>query len=426
MRIKLEVLTEQIHGFLLILGITAFLSCLLFPSEYLFYFFHSFLLVIPFVVTARGEKKMKHFVSYLFAGIICAAFLFFLGIHFLEKLYLLVLSVIIMLVRIPSRLHKTDDYEIVDENVTKSGGLLDSPSAGFLGYFVLLFFICALLKKPEPQNLIYWLTFVWLADFLVYINLRSLNSYLYSRRGIANLPGKQIISTNRALMMAFSILALMVMLVLPLIPLDHIVSSIGIAIRDFLRWVFSHFSSEDQAVVETVAESLAPSGQSAMLGDVKPTPAWLKMLYDIIFAVIAFAVSAGALVGIGYAILLLVHRFYKPTATSGDMQEFINEETESSFIQNVEKKSSDSLFSSLFHPNAAIRKRFKRQIEKGSASNKKAGNAIPVSFTPSELEEYAGLSDDERTRLLHTLYEKARYSQDGCTKEDVSLLKKIK
>lgn len=424
MRIKLQALTEHLHGFLLILGITAFLSCLIFPSEYLFYFFHSFLLVIPFAVTAWGEKKIKHFVSYLLAGIACAALLFFLGVHFFEKLYLLTLSIIIMLARIPSRLHKTDDYEIVDENVTESGGLLNSPSAGFLGYFVLLFFICALLKKPEPQNLIYWLTFAWLANFLVYMNLRSLNSYLYSRRGIANLPGKQIISTNRALMMAFSVLALVIMLVLPLIPLDHIVSSIGIAIRDFLRWVFSHFSSEEPTVVETVAESLAPSGQSAMLGDVKPTPAWLKMIYDIILAVIAFAVSAGILVGIGYAILLLIHRFYKPTATAGDMQEFINEETETSFIQDVEKKSNESLFSSLFHPNAAIRKRFKKQIQRGSSSNKKSGNTIPTSLTPTELEEYAGLSDDERTRLLHTLYEKARYSKDGCTKEDVAALKK--
>ena len=33
MRIKLQALTEHIHGFLLILGITAFLSCLIFPSS---------------------------------------------------------------------------------------------------------------------------------------------------------------------------------------------------------------------------------------------------------------------------------------------------------------------------------------------------------------------------------------------------------
>ena len=64
MRIKLQALTEHIHGFLLILGITAFLSCLIFPSHYLFYFFHSFLLLIPFAVYCLWRGKIKHFVSY--------------------------------------------------------------------------------------------------------------------------------------------------------------------------------------------------------------------------------------------------------------------------------------------------------------------------------------------------------------------------
>lgn len=424
MRIKLQTLTEHLHGFLLILGITAFLSCMIFPSKYQFYFFHSFLLVIPFAVTAWGQKKLKHLFSYLLVGLVSSALIFVLGAHFFERLYLSIISVIIMLVRIPPRLNKTDDYEIVDENVTDSGGLLDSPSAGFLGYFVLLFFVAALLKETKLQNIIYWVTFAWIADFLIYTNLNSLNSYLYSRRGIANLPGKQIISTNRALMIVFSILALIIMLIVPLIPLDHIVSSIGIAIRDFLRWIFSHFSAEEQTVVETVAESLAPSGQMSMIDEVKATPAWLKMLYDILFGIIAFVVSAGVLVGIGYAILLLVHRFYKPTSATGDMQEFIDEETESSFLQDTEKREKESFFSQLFHPNASIRKYFKKRIQKANASNKKNGAIIPSSLTPEELEKYAGLPDEERTKLLLTLYEKARYSKEGCTKEDVALLKK--
>ena len=39
MRIKLQALTEHIHGFLLILGITAFLSCLIFTYSTFFTFF---------------------------------------------------------------------------------------------------------------------------------------------------------------------------------------------------------------------------------------------------------------------------------------------------------------------------------------------------------------------------------------------------
>ena len=104
--------------------------------------------------------------------------------------------------------------------------------------------------------------------------------------------------------------------------------------------------------------------------------------------------------------------------------EFINEETESTFLQDSEKKERDSLFSMLFNPNTTIRKKFKKQIQQGSHLNKKAGNSIPVSLTPLELEQYAKLPDDERTHLLHALYEKARYSKDGCTKEDVASFKK--
>lgn len=94
------------------------------------------------------------------------------------------------------------------------------------------------------------------------------------------------------------------------------------------------------------------------------------------------------------------------------------------FFRILEKKERDSLFSMLFNPNTTIRKKFKKQIQQGSHLNKTAGNSIPVSLTPLELEQYAKLPDDERTHLLHALYEKARYSKEGCTKDDVASFKK--
>ena len=46
-----------------------------------------------------------------------------------------------------------------------------------------------------------------------------------------------------------------------------------------------------------------------------------------------------------------------------------------------------------------------------------------TSYTPEELEEFAEVPADERRALLHGLYEKARYSEDGCTRDDVQALK---
>ena len=57
MRIKLQALTEHIHGFLLILGITAFLSCLIFPSRYLFY--------LQLLLMARKKSSILSAISLL-------------------------------------------------------------------------------------------------------------------------------------------------------------------------------------------------------------------------------------------------------------------------------------------------------------------------------------------------------------------------
>ena len=424
MRIKLQALNCHIHGFLIFLGMTAFLSCMIFPDNYMFYFLHSFILIVPFAITAWGEKKINHLASYIFAGIICCAFMFLLGGHFFEKLYLTVISLLIMLVRIPPRLNKSDDYEIVDENIHETNGILDAPGASFLFFFVFVFFMSMLLEKPEAQNIIYWLTFAYVANLLMFINLKSLNSYLYSRRNIANLPGQQIISTNRVLMLIFSLFTIALMLILPLIPMDEFISSIGIALRDFLRWFFSHFSSKQDPIIETVAEAISSSSEPAMMGETKPTPAWLKLILDVTFFIFAFAACIGLIAGLFYLILVIAHRFYKPTSATGDLSEFINEETETSFIHESYKKPKDNLFSQMFHPNTFVRKRFRKQIQKGITSLKKSVSSSLQPLTPSELEAYAGLSDDEYTKLLHELYEKARYSKEGCTKEDAARLKK--
>ena len=67
---------------------------------------------------------------------------------------------------------------------------------------------------------------------------------------------------------------------------------------------------------------------------------------------------------------------------------------------------------SFFSPNKKIRRLYKKTIQK-------ADKIRPIGTeTPAELEEKAGLSKDFKMQKLHTYYEKARYSKDGCTKEE--------
>lgn len=70
----------------------------------------------------------------------------------------------------------------------------------------------------------------------------------------------------------------------------------------------------------------------------------------------------------------------------------------------------------LLSPNMQIRRRYKKTI-------KKSTEGIPDSWaTPTELEIHAGLNRSDEMQKLHLYYEKARYSREGCTKEDLRQL----
>ena len=62
--------------------------------------------------------------------------------------------------------------------------------------------------------------------------------------------------------------------------------------------------------------------------------------------------------------------------------------------------------------NMRIRRKYKKIIRKSSKERPKGWE------TPYELETGAQLQEDESMKVLHKVYEKARYSKDGCTKEE--------
>lgn len=68
-------------------------------------------------------------------------------------------------------------------------------------------------------------------------------------------------------------------------------------------------------------------------------------------------------------------------------------------------------------PSMQVRRRYKRAIRQS------AGLSISGTETPAELEEKAELASrmsGEELGRLHGLYEKARYSEEGCTREDLA------
>ena len=65
-----------------------------------------------------------------------------------------------------------------------------------------------------------------------------------------------------------------------------------------------------------------------------------------------------------------------------------------------------------FSPNAFIRRKYMKTIKKAKKS------APDEWLAPEEIESFAGVEN----KTLHHVYEKARYSREGCTAEDKNLL----
>ena len=75
-----------------------------------------------------------------------------------------------------------------------------------------------------------------------------------------------------------------------------------------------------------------------------------------------------------------------------------------------------------FSPVAKIRRAYRRCINQRRRKNQ----SIPQWMSPKEVEQLVSVPEETAYQQLHELYEKARYSQSGCSQEDVQAVKKLK
>ncbi len=75
-----------------------------------------------------------------------------------------------------------------------------------------------------------------------------------------------------------------------------------------------------------------------------------------------------------------------------------------------------------FSPDAKIRKTYRRTVNR----KRRRKEVVPEWLTPAEIEAMVVLPEDEPHLELHRMYEKARYSEKGCTEEDVKRVKLLK
>ena len=400
-------LLQYLHGVFIFIAIFSGLSEVfsLFQPDQRAVFLRAFIVFVPFFATAWAVRHVKSIFAYLLISLLSLVPVFFVAATIPEKAIFLLISVIIMIIRMVSRLRE-DGYDASME-----------PLIGFLGLFVGLYIVGALTKNNLVSTVNYYLVFAYTILFILYKNITHLEGYLEFNSSVENIPVRQIRKNNSMILIIFLVLVLAAMILLPMTGASQLIVLLGVGLRNLISWILNLFSSNSPAPEVPEAAQAPPANQipEGILDGMTEAPAWVTALYNSMSLAIGVVVGILILTALITGIYHLIKKFYRPSLENNDETVFLNPLKSTDATDRAGRPARPLWLS--FDPNSTIRKHYRRMIYR----NRK--HIDRRSYTPLELEEYAGVPESQQRVRLHTLCEKARYSENGCTREDVQSLR---
>ena len=403
---KLILFLQYLHGVLVFTAIFAGLSQIfaLFQPDQTAVFLRMFIIFLPFFATSFAARHVRSIFTFLLISLMSMVPVFFVASTIIEKVVFLLISMIIMIIRIVGRVRE-DSYDA-----------LMNPFLGVLALFVILYIVGVLSKNDLNSTVNYYLVFGYTILIIIYKNVTQLEGYLEYNSSVENIPTRQIRKNNRLIISVFLAMVIAAMIFLPMTGASQLIVYFWYAIRAGLRFIASLFSGGSETTeIPPETEAAAAEQMSPGMMDVTETPAWLTALYDSLSLALGVVVGLLILVALVTAIYKLIKKFYRPSFDNNDEAVFLDPLGGSDSMDRMGRRERPLWLS--FDPNAVIRKQYRKMIKKGKKLIDRSA------YTPTELEEYAEIPESEHRSRLHGLYEKARYSQEGCTKEDVQSLK---
>lgn len=367
-------------------------------------------LILPIILSWVWIRIIHSLIVYLLCAFLLCAFLARASHSFLT----VALAIVILTVRCFTRIKKGKLRRLMLEMPGEAGAqlsrelweiptFLDRPIPAHWALFALYYVIFLTVKK---QELLRWVFFLLLADVFVcfiFSYLDNMWRFIRENQKIANLPVHSIQRVGRILLLISVILLGVITLPSVLYNREPLTG-----LQNFIKPVKVTPSTE---LPEEMPDNFDGADLRAIAGEPAEPPAWFLALTNVLMYLIALAAAAVLL----FAIYRLCRRALAYFAQ--------DEEDEILFLGTEE---TDSLHRSARlrgragerrgSPNQRIRRFYKKTLRRATQKRPDGWE------TPSELEAKAGLSANDSTEKLHTLYEKARYSPDGCSDADARSL----
>jgi hypothetical protein len=287
--------------------------------------------------------------------------------------------------------------------------LLTAPSPWCMLWFAAQYVVGLIAKQPLYWRTVFYLALLDLFVCFAFHYIRQFTVFLQDNHTSANLPVRTIRRVHLILLAVGTLL--LVLFITPSVLFDREPLS-------ELTLKVSHLpTSDDGGMAEffpTAATEENPFMEGLIdTGESHEPPEWLTKLMNILLVVVLAGFVIAVIAAIVQAIRFAMRNF---AVCDEDEVIFLEDETSDAAETTGPTKTRDDGF---FSVNRQIRRRYKKTIQK-------ATSGIPDHWaTPSELEAHAGLADSDGISVLHEVYEKARYSRDGATREDAERIKPL-
>ena len=258
-----------------------------------------------------------------------------------------------------------------------------------------------------------------------YSQLSELYKIFVTNEGKSEFPARRIMRINVGMMIIFAIFMILGMLLFYNGRYGNIFQTIGAGLMAVLKvilrillWLIGRGPVSEPHEEETTAATMDWNNQNDDLNQVYNNTA-----ANALMEVVAICAIIGVLVAIIYAIVKYAKKFSRSLDNDGDEVEYLNNDVQKEQNGIKLKKAREVKDKN----NIQYRKLYKKyaRSKKYMTKNKMSGTTVSQEMMPEEITKKLITDDEEKSRIITKNYEKARYSDEEVSKDDIEFLKKL-